>query len=406
VKKVKSKIVAKKNLVLFQDFCHDQEIFHDTNLEYMKILLGKGNLIRLRNKIIRQISDLQEASAFFNLPSISKPLVQIPIPSLSDIKEGFFSIYPLLNGDIKGFIDQLNNNLFPTNIKKNVDDAVDDSKKMIELLFDHEEEFDKNQFLFAVANHMFEFCFYPKTFPYFKKMLLTPSQYSKIKLMYSIIWSNLCEVGWQNWHKNCLDSLVKEAGSKEVLYIAGGTDIYQLLKRGIYNIKVVDPMLSSQPKYYSENWKMMIDTEHLSTEAKIYKTGLTIKKIEYKKTGKSFSVDLSNKKKEEIPESIITFEVKKAGKKVGNLIFDRRLAKESDFSSTKNPILISFNELNFVTSPKNQEGWGMNVENFPENIKVFVKQLRQTVDKKIMLNLRYEARHKNFSFISLGTCVN
>ena len=94
-------------------------------------------------------------------------------------------------------------------------------------------------FLFNIANRFFEFCYNNKTTEQFRKLFAEEKYHPIIRLLHSIIWKQLSSDGWAHWHFECLKNLRTSYNkNKEVVYIAGGNDIYQLLNFGIYNIKI------------------------------------------------------------------------------------------------------------------------------------------------------------------------
>jgi hypothetical protein len=213
-------------------------------------------------------------------------------------------------------------------------------------------------------------------------------------------------VGWQHWHVDTLQALKKEADAgKEILYIAGGTDIYQLFKSGIYNIRIIDPMLPTQPKYYSDGWEWFINGDEATFSCG--KKKLRMKRAGYKKIGGSFSLTLSNDKKVKIDKSITTWHLLDGKKKLGEIVFERRLTDQKDFKvKKKQAILLSSNELYFIAAPKESDGWGIDPRKFDEKIKIYIKQLQKPVNKAIVCNMRYEIKQEEFAFISLGSCVD
>jgi len=68
-------------------------------------------------------------------------------------------------------------------------------------------------------------------------------------------------------------------------------------------------------------------------------------------------------------------------------------------------MMISFNELYFVTSPNPQKTWGIDPKKFPDDFIIVAKQLRSPITKDMMVNMR-NAELKPFSFIALGTEIN
>jgi len=206
----------------------------------------------------------------------------------------------------------------------------------------------------------------------------------------------------------------KADAGKEVVYIAGGTDVYQLIKHGIYNIRVIDPLLPSQPKYYSNNWEWFVkgkgprfgvgDKFVINLEHKY----ISMERVDYERTGESISIKLSTNKNIRIEQSVTTWNLYDEKKnKLGQVVFERRLTDQEDFvTDEKKELLISFNELYFVAAPVDNDGWGIIPGEFDDSMQIYVKQLRKPVNKEIVCNLREEVKQTNFAFIELGSCVD
>lgn len=405
---------------IFKTWKDEQDIYGQISISSMKKHLEKRNVNRMKRKFSFHLSDAQTIAGMFD-PKLSDFLQDYKMPSSKELESRFLKMYSLLEGDIDTFISHLVDKNFKSKRlnsvekKQGVNAVVKKYTDIFDYLFDQEDDDDKDVFLFSVANKFFEYCFYPKTFPKFKKLLSSPDYHPIVRLLYSIIWTNLAEIGWQHWHVDVLCELRKHADKgKQIVYIAGGTDVYQMIKHGIYNIHVIDPLLPSQPKYYSQGWSWFIKGKGAKDgvgERVVVKFGnkkITMERASFKKTGKSFTMQLSTNKKETIEESITTWHLYGANKKLlGKLVFDRRLTNQDDFAySPKRTVLISFNELYFVAAPKKQDGWGINPHKFDNKLNIIVKQLQKSVNKQIVCNIRYEVKQTDFAFISLGSCVD
>jgi hypothetical protein len=405
---------------IFKTWIEEQIVFGPIKISSMVEDLEKRNIEKLRRLLTRLSADLLATASFFDFSEIHQFISSYKIPTPKQMEKKFSPIYSLLDGDISKFIASLEKNNFSIELlnarekKQGVNSVSKKHDDWMDILFGQDDDERKDEFLFNIANKFFEFCFYPETFDQFKKILSDKKKHPIARFLYSIMWSNLAEVGWQHWHADTIANLRKEADDgKEILYIAGGTDIYQLIKHGIYNIRVIDPLLPSQPKYYSENWDLFIKGngdnygigEIFSIPCKDKK--LTMKRISYEPTGGSLSMTLSNKKRVKINKSITKWHLFDDGEKVGQVVFERRLTDQKDFEVKKSvAILISFNELYFVAAPKDSDGWGINPNKFDKDIKIFVKQLENPVNKDVVCNIRHEVKQADFAFISLGSCVD
>ena len=400
---------------VFKNWIEEQEIFDTMSLTDMKKKLRKQNINRLKRRIKALTVDLRTVSTFFHLTDMSEFLKKYSFPSKEEVEARFAEIYDLLDGDVETFIKSLQKSGFTNKMlnaredNQGINTVTKKHDNWFEILFDLEDEDERDEFLFTIANKFYEFCFYPETFEKFKKLLENKETHPIVRMFYSVMWKNLGEIGWQHWHINTLTDLRKEHDSgKEILYIAGGTDIYQLIKSGLYNIRVIDPMLPSQPKYYSEGWEWFV-TGELGEEAPIPNLDkkIIMKRVEYKPTGGSFSIKLSTGEKVKIDKSITVWHLLENNRKIGEIVFERRLTNQDDFkANNKQAILISSNELYFIAAPVDNEGWGIDPNKFDDKIKIHVKQLRNPVNKQIVCNMRYEIGQADFAFIGLGSCVD
>ena len=226
------------------------------------------------------------------------------------------------------------------------------------------------------------------------------------------MWFHLVGEGWKDWHQNCLDALKKEHDQgKRITYLAGGNDMYQLVKHGIYNIDIIDPMLPSQPDYYAEGWLWLIKKNGLGDKI-IFNfdknTTVIMKRVGYKEF-ELFDASLSTGDTVKIRHSKTTWNLynKKNMKKLGTITIDRRFARQADLVINKNAkkaLLFSFNEMYFVDAPQSFGGWGIDTSVVKQDTKIFVKQLRKPITKSTWAHLR-KADASSFSFILLGSCA-
>jgi len=401
---------------VFKTWIEDQVVFNTITIASMAAGLSKKNISKLKRKIVRQIAEIRSLTGFFDVSELNDFLMNYELPKEKSLKQNFIKLYDLLDGDVITFIEYLrekgiaNEELSKIEKKQSVNTVIKKHDTWFDLLLDQDDDEEKEEMLFTIANRFFEFCFSPKTFPLFKKMLKTKTDYSILRLIYSVTWSNLAEIGWQHWHGDCLADLRKKADAgKEIVYVAGGTDIYQLIKYGIYNIRVIDPLLPTQPKYYSQGWDWFIEGE-IGDSAKIpcdHRT-LMIKRVAHTDLGRSFTITLSNKKEETFAETETVWHVcDEKGAVLGEVTFERRLTNQDDFALKSNQVmLLSFNELYFVSAPEDRDGWGINSRKFSDDMQIYIKQLEKPVTKEMVNNFRYEIDQEDFVFIELGSCVD
>jgi hypothetical protein len=267
-------------------------------------------------------------------------------------------------------------------------------------------------YLVAIANRFVEFMALPDYQKTVSVMTKTHKDYSLLRMMVSIFWSNLAGDGWRYWHANTLDALhTAYTQGKEVVYIAGGCDVYHLLKRGIYNIRVVDPMLPTQPRYYVPAWEWFIKgtDKNMGVGDRIVfdaTAGIYLRRGQYEEYYDVITVKDKNKKMIKIPQSTTQWFVEdKAGKKLGTLTIDRRFCNQDDFKqSSKTVLLMSFNELYYIVTANRQDSWGVRLPKLDPSISLYIKQLRTPITLE-MMHAMHALDKAPFQFIKWGTCV-
>ena len=316
-----------------------------------------------------------------------------------------------LNSNMAGFVDRLKKNHFSTEIiveseKKTPTTQLGSTyRKTITVPLTTTGKANDQAF-FSLAGRMFDYAFRKQNANQFYEFLTTPKYYGIARLFYANIWYRLSGNGWRIWHTAALDSLRQEVETgHEVVYIAGGTDIYQLLKAKVYKIRVIDPIFPSQTKYYSEGWQYLVDCG-VGDEIRFDDTTIVMKRTGCKNLGNFTTDELSDGKPHSIPKSIIDWRLfDTAGKEIGYVIYERRFAIQDDFvTNSKRVLLISFNELAYATDTS-QAGWGFDSSKWPTDIKIYVKQLEKPIGKTECQNLT-RAQASPFSFIRLGTSID
>ncbi len=257
--------------------------------------------------------------------------------------------------------------------------------------------------LFSLAQRMFFYLFdegWKKSAHFFSN----PAQFPILRFFYSIIWQSLAGDGWKEWSPECIKALKLQAeDGKIVRYIAGGCDIRALLDAGIFNIEVIDPMLPTQPKYYVDDWQWLVEGQ--IGDRITFPSGMQLMRASYRENGGSFLAKDAKKQEIQIPISTITWEVRnQQGEVCGNVVFVRRFCNKEDFAYDKKySLLISFNELSFITCA-DSDNWGINPAELNKKTVVYIKQLYKPVSARIMQNM-HKADDREFSFIRLGSCV-
>ena len=265
---------------------------------------------------------------------------------------------------------------------------------------------------FAIANRFFEYCFGSGTFSHFRELIGNPAWRPIARMLYANVWYNLSGNGWRYWHASTLKALRERSlAGDEIVYIAGGSDIYLPIANDIYNIRIIDPMFPSQVKYYSEGWEYLIrgagpdggigDTITFGGNPYVI-----MRRLSYKESGRFETGELSDGKKLTLPKSETVWELRDGGGEyLGRFVLERRFVTQADFKVRSNQaLLISFNELYYITAA-GSGGWGIDAREFPNGVQMYVKQLRQPIDKTVMTNMR-EMSEADFYYIKLGTSVD
>jgi hypothetical protein len=251
-------------------------------------------------------------------------------------------------------------------------------------------ELTQDECLFAVGSRLFEYCFEDATYPHYQQLLVSQQDYPLVRFINSTLWYLLVGDGWKHWHDNCLKSLEAEAAAgKTINYIAGGNDFYQMLKRGIYNIRIIDPFLPSQDRYYAENWQWLIQGDINDEIICNFDTHrLVLKRAKHVKKG-TMHTKLSTGHIVALPQTETTWEIYKSdeAKSVGNVVIDRKFAEQDDFSPDA-AVVCSYDELLYAIVPEVLNGWGINPGKINSQQNIYVKQLRKPVDKNTLMNMR------------------
>ncbi len=409
----------KKATKLFEYWLDNQELFDDINIEHLKKELDGKNISFLKSKWLSYSLALKPFQGFFCL-FLGKRNSKIEDLSDLQIKKTLSLIYDLIENDLPKFISYLKDDRFikiflgKNGKKVNSDSRIRMYKNIMRLLFYKRNALERKEILFAVANRFFEYCFSKKTWPEFEQIILNKKWHPIAEFLYTVMWWNFGEEGWLHWNQKTLTTL-KEKSNKgnEIVYIAGGNDIYHLIKAGIYNIRVIDPFFTSQFDYYSGDWRWFVKGRGKNGGEgdkflfDLDNNNIFMKRKSFKEKNQTFSAVLSTGKRTRIQKSETVWNVlDKKNKILGTVTFERRFINQKDFEITKNKtFLVSFNELYFISIPKEYNGWGIDPYKFSSDMEIFVKQLHLPVSKQNMCNIR-TATESEFNFIDLGSCID
>lgn len=290
-------------------------------------------------------------------------------------------------------------------------DVVEKYKTLASLLLPLSNRVEEVPILFAFANRLFEWSF-DKGWPTLRSMLMTSTDYPLIRFFYTTMWFNLAGSGWKNWHAESLAFLKQQSDAgKRVKYLAGGSDVYQLIKAGVYNITVVDPQLPTQPKYYADEWSFLIQGH--DGDQIVCNFGdrvITMCRTSQVTDGASCKMKLETGDVVQVPHNTITWTLYDQNQQsLGTCVLERRTLVQNDFVKREDEVLLmSFNELYFIALPTVLQGWGIEPCMLDPDLQIVIKQLRHPVSKTVVCNLHAATllNQSDLHFIALGTCIN
>ncbi len=341
-----------------------------------------------------------------------------------NIRSTLTKLYVAAQNDMPTFINMLNNLSFnehslsiPQAFTQDViDNSLRTNAALCSCIFGQDNQHSSvntlkdTAILFEVANKFANFCFEPKTFPLFQEMLLQKKYRATAQFLFSTMHQRFSGSGWHNWSTQCLSDLktASEEG-KTVVYVAGGSDIYQLITHGIYNIKVIDPQLPSQPQYYADEWAWIIKGD-IGDQIVFDTQNIIMTRTSYQEENKSFIARLEDGQEASInPSKTVWFIANIDGKKLGSYTLERRFVRQEDFKEAPDQaLLMSFNELFFIALPDVLQGWHIEPSKFTDDLNIFIKQLHEPVTKAEVCNMRNASllNATDFKFIPLGCRIN
>jgi hypothetical protein len=331
-------------------------------------------------------------------------------------RDNLCTIYQQGEYDFPAFIENLKTHDFCSrelelcDEQAKISDVVERYRLLTKLLWACSNQQDEDSFLLSFGNRCFEYCFSEKTWPLFKTLLQEKENWPLVRFLQANIWHYLVGDGWYKWNANCLATLKRAADQgKELVYIAGGNDILMPLSHGIYTMTVIDPMLPTQTNFYADGWEWLLkgdgkkggrgDEVTLDCAGKL----VTLCRVNYKEQG-DFDAKVSTGPVIKLKKSETVWDVRDEHKKtLGKITFVRRFCDKNDFvKNDKRVLLMSFNEMYYMTLPVQNGGWGMPASSLSDDTQVYIKQLRAPINKKTLSFLQ-EADKSNFRFIKLGS---
>ena len=401
------KAKEKNDFDVFEKWMKIQRIYPDKNISHFKNQLNDSFVSTFKSRYEENFTTLNKMTPFFEALTnnqINGNGYQLRYPLNAEMKNCLDLLYDTLEQNPAAFINLLKNNNFATlqinkeELEHHYDHTIEKYKAFLRLLFAHRNQYQEDIYLFAAANRLVEYCFSDATFPHYQSMMMNQKNYPIARFLHTTIWSQLVGLGWKHWHEDCLNNLKRKADEGCTLtYIAGGTDVYQFLKKGIYSIDVIDPFLPSQERYYSENWEWFIKSPEGDDGGIGDQVNCTFdnKRITLKRTlfteGDAFYSKLSSDKVLEIKKSITLWSVLNADTDeiLGTIKFDRRPVNQADFANDPKKVIVSsYDEIICAISSDMLKGWGIDPDKIADSTEIFIKQLRKPFTKDMLKNIR------------------
>jgi len=392
----------RKAEAVFEKWIAWQKVCPDVELSK----LGLPSNDRLLSLEKRWTGELKEQTRFLGLAELGRvpPADVADSKALALTRSNVKKLWQLIDKDMPGFVAWIQSRGFllaDLNQKEKSRGTSPITEKYRSLIEDLLPELDsevESCALNAVANRFFEYSFAQGGH---EKLAAKEETYPLLRMLYAVMWYHLSGTGWKNWHAHTLRSIGKE--SREIVYIAGGSDLYLPLKHGLRHMVLIDPQLPTQTKYYAEGWQFLLRGSAadggLGDEIDL---GATLLRRSAFRAGQIFKLGeqsiTASETRWDILRSCLTGHCA-----AGQVRLDRRPVVQADFAVDR-PYLISFNELYYVAAA-DSDGWGIDPALFPDSIRVHVKQLRRPLGKKELMALR-ATRDSNFSYIKLGTSVD
>lgn len=399
-----------------------QQKYYDKNLATLAQSLDSAFPQLFKKNYQENLTKLKPLTPFLSLISnnqISPDGFNFRTPMDKEFQENMSFFYAAAESDISNLVLCLvkNNFCYPgidqAEQTQHFDITIDKYKALGALLFGNEDSLVQKENLFAFANRLFEYCYTDATTNHYQTLMTSADLYPVARFINATMWYQLVGEGWKHWHANTIDALKRSTlQGKTVKYIAGGTDIYQLLREGIYNISVIDPFLPSQERFYSEGWEFLIESDDaVSGIGDEIRFGPDCNSIKMKRsfviTGDSFTMKTSDNSVVSFKKSITTWDVfDRSNKKIGAITFHRRPVEQNDLiQDPASTLLVSYDELIYIALPEILHGWGIDPSLFSDNFTIYTKQLRNPVTKSTMLNIRTVGliNFADLRFINLGS---
>lgn len=382
---------VQKNIdAIFDDWQIDNQLFENYSLDYWLSQESSKSIINKRfNQLYKRLSDHKKSLQQLQYITENMHKVSTTTEFFYFFKEKKFTSKKINKEETQLSVDKI----------------INKYNNFARFFCASEKRIDQDNFLYTLANEFFFSIVNTATASTFKKLFLQEKYYPLARFIYSIIWRNFSAKGWSTWHKSVIEKLQAQTQQgKEIVYFAGGTDFFQLLNYEIFNIRIIDPFIPRQKKFYSKGWRFLLQGEigdQITYPLK--ESHLILKRVSYEKTG-TFTV--GEKRLQRLTTQWAVFKPNKTIP-CGTITFERRTLKQEDFLLAKNKIpLMSFNELYFITTAGDCS-WGIDLQKLPSNLKIFTKQLKRPMTKNMLINMqKIDSYDNNIEFIQLGSSID
>jgi hypothetical protein len=419
---ISAQATTKHEMEIFGKWHAWQQVFYDPNIAELKDGLDDAFLNSFKNTYQKNVAALRHMNPV--LSGLTNGMIgpdgfQLRSPMDEQMKLNLAILYDQIEKSMPEFIESLmrlgiNNAITAQEEEQShYDIVIEKYKAFSNLLFSQTDSFKQGELIFAFGNRLFEYAFDPKTFSHFKKLMTSHELYPAARFVNAIVWHSLVGDGWKHWHANALESVVaKAAQGDELVYLAGGTDFYQLLRKGVRNITIIDTFLPTQERFYSEGWMFLLNGDDgtcgIDDEIRFGPEcdSIKMKRVDFKE-GEPFYSKLSNGKILTLKKTVTTWHVfDRHDKHVGHVVLCRRPVNQDDFAvRDKVTFLMSYDELAHCSLPDVLNGWGIEPSLMDDAIQIYSKQHRKPLTKQHMLNMRLASMINlaDMKFINLGS---
>lgn len=246
--------------------------------------------------------------------------------------------------------------------------------------------------LVAFANSCFEWAFSPDLGTLYENIIRDVDAYVQSFFINAVMHNFLSDQGGVAWHNKCLEQLTQEfACGKKIVHFGLTDDVGALLEAGIYNIKVIDA---------GSGWMNFDDTSFFSRLVKKAELGdvysflshhgriyLECKKIE---TGKEREFHIDHTSSFVAPTKHALWSVTdEQGQLKGVITIQFRPFNKYDFLIQDQAVLVmSYTDFVRAAFPRVFKGMGIDFALFPEQGRLYIRQLRKPITRDVMLSFQ------------------